>query len=211
MPGPRGRRRHDALLPPVGRLSRPPGPRKAAGERKGKRPRTGAGRSNSGGPPHVPTPSAHDRLAVYVAKLDPTAAPGASLLWLAIRLQRVAVDGAGNLIVLGSIRPGRGSRNFPVKGTPQLKAGQVDGNEDAFLVALAPIGGARTYVYGSLIGGDFMDTGRGFAIAPDGSWVVALHVYGSVLYTTPNAVLTTRPSSTSAYLRELPSPLGNQE
>ena len=81
--------------------------------------------------------------------------------------QGVAVDSRGVIYVAGSTK----STDFPVVTGFQT---QLGGGQDAFVAVIDPSqSGSGTVLYSTYLGGSGWETGRGIAVAPDGTfWVV---------------------------------------
>ncbi len=107
-------------------------------------------------------------LEVLVHKLG----PDGSVLWTTILPgaghdfgTAIALDRAGDVLITGFTD----SADFPV--TPDALDADLTGFRDVFLVRLAAADGA--ILYGTFLGGDYVDTGHALAVGPDGDIYLA--------------------------------------
>jgi hypothetical protein len=112
----------------------------------------------------------------------------------------IAVDGAGNAYVAGYT----GSSNFPA--TPGAFDTSHNGNWDAFVVKLNPVGSGLAYA--TFLGGSDGDSGRAIAVDGTGSAYVAGSTNSSDFPTTPGAFDTSYNGNGDAFVAQL-NPAGS--
>ena len=131
----------------------------------------------------------------YIAKIDPTATGGASLVWLTVMggsvydvATSLASDAQGAALVAGWTQ----SLNFPVKNAFQpsmastnmckVATGGAGPCPDAFVVKIASTG--DSLVYSSYLGGDRADEGYAVAVDRSGNaWISGYSTSGNFLVT----------------------------
>ncbi len=142
----------------------------------------------------------------FIAKLDPTKAGSASLVYstylggsgddslIAFPWGLLAVDNLGNAYVTG----GTTSTNFPTVHPVQATSG---GGYDAYVAKLNPTGSAL--IYSTYLGGSGYDTGRGIAVDSNGNAYVTGQTSSDDFAVTANAYQKVFGGSSDSFVAKL--------
>ena len=140
-----------------------------------------------------------DDVDAFIAKIDPS---GGTLLYatflgggLRDKGEGIAVDGLGSAYVTGETR----SSDFPT--TPGALDTVQDGDNDGFVAKIDPSGGSL--IYGTFLGGNTVDLGRGIAVDGAGNAYVTGATLSPDFPTTPGAFDTSHNGSNDAFVAKL--------